>query len=528
MLSAVFRPRPQDTIGCLPAPLEARPSNPRWVDYVLLFGLAAVLLLTNPWFGLIDDEAFQVGAAAQPIGIVATQFRTDVAQQHPPLPDIMVHYWLALTGNSLFFLRLPSILYFVLGIFVCSRIANQVAGAGAATATIILGALWPYGFHFARYAVWNSFGFFLVACITYAYLRWLERPTPTRLFWCVTVAMALLFTNYMSWAFLAALGVDFLFRPERASRAHQKQLAIACGIVVVGYAPVWPVFIQLFRGRSPAVSLPTLYAFLYSSYVLFASESIAPWALGLSIPLALCIAGCSVMILLKAPRFARLLAVYTVVLALALALTGAMNEKRVMPLGAWLLTSAGIALAGTSQRWRRWLILGFTIIGCISWFGIVSRRYYSTARYFEPWQRIAHAATPSVLSGETVIGSHPAFFFYLTRDVMKPEGLGPRDFKGNYGEQVQRPGVFYVTDWNLAKHPTSPRVLFVATLYGTDFDDTIAAAAWLDQHCTREKTEKLVENPEYQLKGRLFGPSQGSPWRIEVSRYACGSRQGAP
>jgi hypothetical protein len=512
----------------LPAPIAARPSDPHWIDYALLLCLAAVLLLTNPWFGLIDDEAFQVGAAAQPIGIVVTQFRTDVAQQHPPLPDIMLHYWLVLTGDSLFLLRVPSICFFVLGIWVCSCIANEVAGAGAATATIVLGALWPYGFHFGRYAVWNSFGFFLVACITYAYLRWLERPTRARLFWCVVLAMALLFTNYMSWAFLAALAADFLFRAERGSRAHRTQLAIAGGILIVGYAPVWPVFIQLFKGLNPAVSLTTLYTFLYSLYVLFASESIAPWVLGLSIPLALCIVGCCVIILLKGPRFARLLGVYTLVLALALTLTGAINEKRVMPLGAWLLTAAGIALGATSQRWRRWLIIGFTVIGCISWLGIVSRRYYSTARYFEPWQQIAHAATTSVLSGETVIGSHPAFFFYLTREVMKAEGFSARDFKGNYGEQVQRPGVYHVTDWNLAKHPTSPRVLFVATLYGTDFDDTIAAAAWLDQHCAREKTDKLVENPQYQLKERLFGPAQGSPWRIEVSRYACGSQQSAP
>ena len=64
-------------------------------------------------------------------------------------------------------------------------------------------------------------------------------------------------------------------------------------------------------------------------------------------------------------------------------------------------------------------------------------------------------------------------------------------------------------------------MLFVGTMNGTDFRTTTEASAWLDQHCQRENTDRLVKNPEYELKGRLFGPAQASPWRIEVRRYAC-------
>lgn len=135
-----------------------------------LLALAAILLLTNPWFGLIDDEAYQVGSAAQPVAIVATQFKTEAPQLHPPLPDILLHTWLALTGNSLLLLRVPSILFFTLGIWVSSRAADKAAGPAAARATIVLSVLWPYGFHFGRYAVWLPFCFFLLACVTYAYL----------------------------------------------------------------------------------------------------------------------------------------------------------------------------------------------------------------------------------------------------------------------------------------------------------------------------------------------------------------------
>jgi hypothetical protein len=500
-------------------------SGQPWFAPALLLCLTALLLLTNPWFGLIDDEAYQVGSAAQPLSIVATQFKTDAAQLHPPLPDILLHSWLTLTENSLTLLRIPSILFFVLGIWICACTAKKVAGATAASATIILGVLWPYGFHFGRYAVWLPFCFFQLACVTWAYLRWLERPSFARLFWFVFTALALLYTNFMGWAFLAALGLDLLFRRELRSQTYWSQLAIAVVVLVAAYAPLWPQFLQLLEDHIPAISATIFLTFLYSLYVLVVSESIAPWVPGLSVPLILGLVVCSLVILFKAARFARLLYASMLVLALVLALSGEINQKRVMPLGAWLLISAGIALATIPPRWRRTLIFGFTVIGVVAWFGILSRRFYSTPRLFEPWQQIAQTAAASVYSHELVIGSHPAFLLYLTRDLMKAEGVSASHFHGNYGEQVQHPGVFHVADWIAAGHPTAPRVLFVASLYGTDFDSTMDAAAWLDRHCSCANSEKLVKNPQYELKSELFGPSQASPWRIEVSRFVC---QGTP
>jgi hypothetical protein len=432
-----------------------------------------------------------------------------------------LHGWLRLTRNSLALVRVPSILFFTLGIWIAARVAYRIAGASAGTATVILGTLWPYGFHFGRYAVWLSFCFFLLACLIDAYLGWLQQSTLSRLCWLVLVSIALLYTNYMGWAFLAVLGADFLFRSERRSRTHWTQVALGLALLIVAYAPVWRVFIQLFEGRGFALSGNAVLTCCYTLYVLFASEAVAPWILPLSVPLIVCIIGCSALILVRGPRFARVLYAGTLVLALTLMLSGEINQKRVMPLGAWLLISSGTAVATLAPRSRRWLIIGFAVIGCVSWFGIISRRYYATSRSFEPWDQIAHGAAASILAGEMVIGSHPAFLLYLTRDLMAVEGIPARDFHGNYGEQIARPGIYSVRSWNGAGHPTSPRILLVATMYGTDFEPTRDASAWLDQNCRRESMEKFVANSEYALKREYFGPAQGSPWRIEVRGYTC-------
>ena len=97
-----------------------------------------------------------------------------------------------------------------------------------------------------------------------------------------------------------------------------------------------------------------------------------------------------------------------------------------------------------------------------------------------------------------------------------------RILKGTMVEQVEREGVYNVRQWALLGHATSSQLLFIATLYGTDFEPTMEASAWLEKHCVRGETERFVPNPNFDMKARFFGPSQGSPWRIEVREYSCG------
>ena len=490
------------------------------VVLLLLFGLVIAILLTNTSFSVMDDEAFQVGSAAQPIGTVIGQFKTSETQLHPPLPDVMLHAWLRLTRNSLGLLRIPSTVFLVVGIWLSSLAAKRLAGDLAGRATVMLGVLWPYGFHFGRYAIWLSFCFFLLAALLYAYLCWLEDPNPRRFCAFVALATALLYTNYMGWAFLFVLGVDFLCRTEIHSRRHRLQAPMFAGVLCLCYLPVWPGLLNALRYHH-AFSAKSLLMFVYSYYVLFASEAIAPWIFVLSIPIIVSILACSLVILIRGPQFARVLYVSSVLLGLALALSGEINQRRVMPLAAWMLTASGICIATVSPRWRRLLTGAFAIIGIFSWFGIMSQGFYATPRVFEPWEQIADASTSHLLAGDTIIASHPAFLFYLTRDVMRREGASLQEFRGNYGEQIERSGIYNVRDWISSSHPTSLHALFVATLYGTDFEPTIEASEWLDHHCVREKTEKFEPNPDFHLKAKFFGPSQGSPWRIEVRKYRC-------
>src|SRR6185295_2306676 len=136
--------------------------------------------------------------------------------EHPPLFDILLHFWIRLTGGPITWLRAPSVIFFVAGLFCLSRAARLLAGVPASTALLWLGVLWPYGFHYGRVGSWYAFTFFLIAALTCAYLHHAEllaqeadpaacRSASIRVCAC---GLALVYTNYLGWALLVLLAVD--------------------------------------------------------------------------------------------------------------------------------------------------------------------------------------------------------------------------------------------------------------------------------------------------------------------------------
>ena len=86
--------------------------------------------------------------------------------EHPPLSDLILHGWLWLTDGNIHLLRLPSVVFYLLGAWFLVQAARRMAGDRARTYTLILLLLWPYGFHLGRLAGWYSFTFLLIALLT--------------------------------------------------------------------------------------------------------------------------------------------------------------------------------------------------------------------------------------------------------------------------------------------------------------------------------------------------------------------------
>lgn len=113
-----------------------------------LAALGAVLMATNPWFTAVDDEVVIIDVAARPLRQTIKLFLGGGGQhEHPPLSDLVLHEWLWLTNGNLHWLRLPSVVFYLLGVWLLVQTARRLGGDRAGTCTLVLLLFWPYGFH---------------------------------------------------------------------------------------------------------------------------------------------------------------------------------------------------------------------------------------------------------------------------------------------------------------------------------------------------------------------------------------------
>lgn len=182
---------------------------------IALLAFGAILMATNRWFTPVDDEVAIIDVAATP-ALATMKLLLGGRRQHahPPLSDLILHGWLRLTDGNIHLLRVPSIVFYLLGAWFLAQAARRMAGERARIYTLMLLLLWPYGFHFGRLAGWYSFAFLLVALLTLAYLRYVEHPSPRSWMPVVLCALALVYTNYCGWAVLGCRGLAFRCSPQ--------------------------------------------------------------------------------------------------------------------------------------------------------------------------------------------------------------------------------------------------------------------------------------------------------------------------
>jgi hypothetical protein len=509
-------------------------------DASLLLLLAFILFSTNHLFTFIDDEANILGPAAQPTGAFLSSLGTLLrGHEHPPLYDLLLHFWLRATGGAMDWLRVPSVVFFVVGLFCLSRAARLLAGAPASTALLWLGALWPYGFHFGRLAGWYSFAFFLIAALTWAYLHHAallaenRDPAACRSAWvrvCL-LGLALVYTNYLGWALLFLLAVDDWIR-HRARPETKKRLLATAAIFVVAYAPLWPaLWFELTVGVTVRQSWTYRLAnAAYNVYVLFVSESVAPWFWSLGIPAALATAGCLLLALLGLRGHARRFLIFASILVAVMALAGILYPRRLFMVAPWFLLAIAAGIGAIENRyWRSGIALCLGLVAATGWYGFYARRFYATPRFFEPWQAVAQEAADTVRGGGLVIGNNPSFFFYLTYALQVPESPSGFRFSGIVTETIQYPQVWEAEDWEHAGRPLRPNVLWILGMPGAAQGSAMATAGqWLDTHCGGREVHYLARDPSYQAKQRLAPEINQLLWRVETHDYACPSTAPAP
>ena len=510
-------------------PVRARKPNEiaRQVMPLMLLGVA--LIATDSNFTIVDDETSALAVAAQPLHTTLAALWSGVsAPGNPPLYDILFHFWLRLTGGTFESLRVPSILFFLAGLFMLARAAVRLGGPVSAQAVVWLGALWPFGFHYGRLAASYGFSFFLVAGLTLAYLRYLEELSLKR--WAVffLFAAALLWTSYFGWAILGCLAMDQFLRQRSAEPSGNSAIFVrTAALLFVAFIPIVRAFRnQLGAGIFSHHRPLSIFAnALFGIYSLFVSESVAPWVWFLSVPAALAILVCIGLVVTSLPRNSRRFLLYAALLIALMAVSGVPLTRRLLLISPWVLLPIGV-IVGTNKtpHVRIGLSVALLMITGIGWFGIYSRRYYSAPRFLEPWPAVSDDTARKIQSGATLISNDFPLFFYMTYVLHAPQGSAPWKFVGLLPDQVQHPQVKSPQDWLAAGHPVGPSMIWIHGAGDPPSDAPMEeAAAELGRSCGAQTSRLTVRDSGYVWKQRFFPEWDEPQWRVEIREYDCSS-----
>ncbi|MGB8214397.1 MAG: glycosyltransferase family 39 protein [Anaerolineales bacterium] len=150
---------------------------PWLVIFITLFGgILRVLLLGNK--GMWLDETFSVWLAKQSVSAMLHWVVT--IDQQPPLYYLLLHAWIALNGDTPYYVRLLSALFGAGTIPIIYLIGKRMSGAVAGVAAATLLALSPFNIRFAQDARMYTLLEFNAAVAIYALVRLLTDARSTR------------------------------------------------------------------------------------------------------------------------------------------------------------------------------------------------------------------------------------------------------------------------------------------------------------------------------------------------------------
>jgi hypothetical protein len=488
-----------------------------------IFG--AVLMATNPWFTAVDDEVVIVDVAAKPFLQTVNAFLGGTGQhEHPPLSDLVLHAWLWLTDANLHWLRLPSVIFYLLGAWFLVQAARRIAGDRAGYSTLAIILLWPYGFHFGRIAGWYAFTFMLISILTFFYLQYVEDPTLKRWLPIAICALALVYTNYFAWAVLGCIGLDLISRFWRDTRKWVVFIPTAA-LLLVANLPILAAFLREIRhGAHPApLGASSIAIGIYNLYCLFVSESVAPWIWIPGIAAGLAIACALALTLVYTPPASRRFFLYFFALLGAMTFVQIGNTKRSLMISPWLLLPIGAAVAAASwPSARRALAASLVLIAAIGWYGIFARDLYAAPHWIEPWQQVARQAAQDAGTDGVIVGNNPSFFFYLTYLLPATNPTAQGHFSGYLPTTVHTPGVYSAQQWIDAGQPMARTVMLVNGLSfqvpGATIEDLQTI---LNARCKQTDEQRLVHDSGAEWK-REYQPITGQrAWRTQVTTYSC-------
>ncbi len=162
------------------------------IHFLVVFLLGIVFLSGLHGLGresLCLDESASLTTASQPTAVKTLQMAKK-ANRNPPLHFLLLHFVIKLFGNSEFALRLPSVIFFVLSLWMLYKIGSLIDKKEIALLAVVIAALSPYLREFISLARVYALLSFLTLSSIYCLLSLWKKPS--KIVWIFYVVSSLL------------------------------------------------------------------------------------------------------------------------------------------------------------------------------------------------------------------------------------------------------------------------------------------------------------------------------------------------
>lgn len=180
---------------------------------ILLVLLAALFVMLRFWdittYSLWGGEAFTMIGAQKSWGDMFAYIVADIV--HPPLIYVLLKLWITVGGESVFWLKLFSVLSGVAVIapflLLCRELNMRLPAINLA---LLMVAVNGYLIHYAQELRMYSLFMFLALCSFWLFIRWFkaERAERGQLLLLTFINLLALYTHYYGWV---VVGMEFLF-----------------------------------------------------------------------------------------------------------------------------------------------------------------------------------------------------------------------------------------------------------------------------------------------------------------------------
>jgi hypothetical protein len=252
--------------------------RPRAVLVAVVAAALALRLFDLGGESLWLDEGVAVRLASLPLQQTLAGTAADV---HPPLFRSLLHFAIALVGQSERAVRLPSALAGAVAVLLLGLVGTRLSGAFIGLGAAALLAVSPLAIRYAQDA--TSYSLYLCLGLTsyFFFLRWLERSRPIDGVAYILATSGLLYTHNTAWFVLAAQWATFglaLVRAPAPRAGLALRWVILQAAVIASYTPWGLVLVrQMAAVRQEFwIPPPTLRA-LGSTLLDYAGS---PWMLG--------------------------------------------------------------------------------------------------------------------------------------------------------------------------------------------------------------------------------------------------------